>query len=679
MPPSATDPELEALIRNITHTLAHSSVTEPVAKLLQSTQRKLLQVSTNVAAEPTFWNPLQDNFLKNHLRVGVIIQNADALIKASNQTAQEILGVSGQELHGKSFIDIFPYVTDQDHQAIPDHQRPIIQVSRTKKPLHNFIMGVYRAQHDEPLWITIDTDPVFDHNGHVYELISTFTNIGTTRQIEQTLYTGYRRYQLAVEASGVGVWDWELSSGHVYIDPRIKALLGYHDHEIANTFDAWSKHIHPDDLPQVIETAYDHIDGKTPVYELEYRVLHKDNSLRWLLLRGVALYNENGQAHQIIGTQLDISERKFAEAALQESEARFRQLTDTVPEAFWLAEPGDSELLYVSSAYARIWNIPLDKIYSSRVSFFENIHPADKEQVRAFYNSVQDYSVPHNNIEYRIIRPQGEERWVRASIFPITNPDGGIYRLAGMFEDITERKYSEKQSVDLTLERERVKVLAKFIEDASHDFRTPLTIINNNIYLLEMINDPQQQKHLLSVVKKQVSNITKLLDSMLTMSRLDTGVHLFIQPTDINQILQDLSQMLQPVTSKKGIKLRFDLANIPIIQADSEKIKQAFSNILWNAIRYNKIGGSIIIRTWLKGDFVIAEISDTGIGMDRKELAHIFERFYRVDNSRPSNQDTGGAGLGLSIARMIIESHGGTIEADSAEGVGSTFRITLST
>lgn len=487
-----------------------------------------------------------------------------------------------------------------------------------------------------------------------------------------------QRTRQALDTSAMGIWDWELDTGRLTIDPTIKALLGYYDSDIDNTLIDWSNHVHPEDRQNMLYAVHSHLEGTTSVMENEHRVMHRDGSIRWLLMRGAALRDQQGYASQLVGTYTDITERKSSESLLEESEQRFRELADVIPEVFLLAEPGNSKLLYISPAYARIWGRPAQTLYEDPISFFDNIHPDDQEYVRQFYNSVVATSTGHNDIEYRIIRPDNRERWIRASFFPVLNSEGAVYRIAGVCEDITERKFVEHKTVELTREREQVKVLVKFMEDASHDFRTPLTVINNNIYLLEMVADAEQKKNLITGLKKQVANLTNLLDSMLTMARLDTGAKLLLQPVDMNKLIHECCQQLETVIERKDIRVRLDLAShLPLIQADQDKLKRAVSNILWNAIRYNRTGGTIIIRSWVRHDYVVSEISDTGIGISKENLARIFERFYRVDEARPANADTGGAGLGLPIAKSIIEAHGGFLDADSAEGVGSTFRMSL--
>ncbi len=136
-----------------------------------------------------------------------------------------------------------------------------------------------------------------------------------TRMV-QALRTSEERYERAIEAGKVGVWDWNLETDEYYVALNLKALLGYEDHEIRNHLDDWGKHVHPDDIEQVMAAIEAHVRGETPQYELEHRMLHKDGSVRWVLARGIVIRDEKGKPVRVAGTDTDITERKLMEAQL---------------------------------------------------------------------------------------------------------------------------------------------------------------------------------------------------------------------------------------------------------------------------------------------------------------------------------------------------------------------------
>ncbi|NIR49139.1 PAS domain-containing protein [candidate division KSB1 bacterium] len=146
------------------------------------------------------------------------------------------------------------------------------------------------------------------------------------RLAEQALRESEKRYKMATEAGNVGVWDWNLETDELHLDPKLKAMLGYEAHEIQNHMDAWLELVHPDDRSKVTNQAQKHLEGALPIYEIEHRIVHKDGSVRWFLARGTALRNASGEPYRMIGTDTDITDRKGAEEALHKALSEVKQL-----------------------------------------------------------------------------------------------------------------------------------------------------------------------------------------------------------------------------------------------------------------------------------------------------------------------------------------------------------------
>ncbi len=231
-------------------------------------------------------------------------------------------------------------------------------------------------------------------------------------------------------------------------------------------------------------------------------------------------------------------------------------------------------------------------------------------------------------------------------------------------------------TVDTLLEQEKSKIMATFMESATHDLRTPLTIINTSLYLLERISDPDKRKGRLQQVKDQVTHLHTLIENLITMARFDSGAELEFQPCELNQVLLAIQQNhVSQLTPEHHLAIDFTLADMPLfINADSEYLQQALLNIIDNAIQYTPDEGKIRIALYSAACEAIVEVSDTGIGIEAEDLPHIFERFYRVDKART---DRGRSGLGLAITQKIIEAHDGLIKVTSAPDRGSTFRVSL--
>ncbi|MBE9178576.1 PAS domain-containing protein [Oculatella sp. LEGE 06141] len=237
------------------------------------------------------------------------------------------------ERHGKSYDDIIGHtmseVIDQDDFATtikPMLDRALAGETLRYETYHESATGVSTA-------LSITYTPYFELNGTISGVVASIRNITELKQVEEALRQSEQRYALAVNAGKVGVWDWNLETNDIYVDPMLKSLLGYDDAEINNRLEDWASLVHSDDQPIMQQTAASHIEGQTPIFELEHRMLHKDGSIRWLLARGHAIRDGDGRPYRIIGTDTDITDRKQAELALHhqlEKEQRLNRVIQAI-------------------------------------------------------------------------------------------------------------------------------------------------------------------------------------------------------------------------------------------------------------------------------------------------------------------------------------------------------------
>jgi signal transduction histidine kinase len=244
-------------------------------------------------------------------------------------------------------------------------------------------------------------------------------------------------------------------------------------------------------------------------------------------------------------------------------------------------------------------------------------------------------------------------------------PNDELKYLADTFDDMLGR-------LEAVFESQK-----QFIQDASHELRTPIAIAQTNIEVTEMAKEvtASDYKHLMKGLKQNLERMTQLADQLLLLA--DTGQeHVNWQVTDMKAAINEVASEVNTRIAAAGISLELELAPDEVmVRGDSLRIKQALSNLIDNAIRYNQPGGWVKVSTRLVESRLIVVIQDSGIGISPAEQPYIFDRFYRVDKSRARSQ--GGSGLGLAIVKKIVEDHGGTISVESALGKGSTFQIIL--
>jgi two-component system, OmpR family, sensor histidine kinase BaeS len=218
----------------------------------------------------------------------------------------------------------------------------------------------------------------------------------------------------------------------------------------------------------------------------------------------------------------------------------------------------------------------------------------------------------------------------------------------------------------------------EFLTAVSHELRTPLTYIKGYSDILNkgIVKNHEEQTEYLSIINKEATRVAFLVDDLFEMSKLQVGeFQLNKDMANVNSIIERVAMTLRPVAEKKGIKLDIKLSlQIPEIDIDNKRIEQVIYNIIENAIKYTDYG-EVTVHSYLQNEYVMIEINDSGIGIPKQEIPKIWDRFYRIDKSRA--RKTGGSGLGLYIAKQIVNSHNGEIMAKSIENHGSTFIIYL--
>lgn len=253
---------------------------------------------------------------------------------------------------------------------------------------------------------------------------------------------------------------------------------------------------------------------------------------------------------------------------------------------------------------------------------------------------------------------------------------GQLEYIFGLGLDLSDREAAHRQAMELVMERERVQMLQEFIGDASHDLRTPIANLQTSLYLLQAHADqPEKRQYYIDKVGILINHVQRLVEDLLSMSQLDqNSAHFNFRPLDLNQIVRDLVTANESIAQRKNHRLTLHDHPEPLmLPVDDVHFNRALTNLVTNAIAYTPDNGNITITLYKTERELVIEIADTGIGIAPEHLPHIFERFYRIDKSRRTDQ--GGTGLGLAITRKIVEAHAGTIDVTSTPQVGTTFTL----
>jgi PAS domain S-box-containing protein len=378
-------------------------------------------------------------------------------------------------------------------------------------------------------WISDKGFAITDKDGKVCRITGIAEDITERMRAEEALRKSGERYALATKAARVGVWDWNIQTNEFYLDPNVKAILGYSDAEIPNDIEVWSNYVHPDDKQPVMEAFQDHIDGKTPEFAYEHRMLHKDGSIRWIMARGTAIRDDQGNPVRVVGTDTDITQRKQAEEALLESERKFRNLAEQSPNMIFIIK--SSKVVYANRKCEEITGYKRDELHSADFDFFRLIAPEGVKLIKKnFKKHMSGEEV--KPYEYTLIR-KSDKRIEVIITTKLINYEGEN-AILGILTDITERKNAEKalREKDNKLERQAKNLI---------EMNTALKV------LLE-----QREKEKTNIKESLLADIKKLVYPYVEKLE-NKGLNEDAQ-TFVNIIKSNINDLISPLASNLSSK-----------------------------------------------------------------------------------------------------------------------------
>ncbi|MBE2269760.1 MAG: PAS domain S-box protein [Anaerolinea sp.] len=352
-----------------------------------------------------------------------------------------------------------------------------------------------------------------------------------------------------------------------------------------------------------------------------------------------------GNRGQVV-TLSDVTKEKRMEAELRQSLNYFQAIFDSATDAIFICDAATGNVLDANERASDLFGCTREALIGSR-------------------------KVDHFEAGVALFTREADQRalWLDTRIRParLGNDDRFLVRVS----DVTEQKHAQQRDFELALERERVTILSHFIRDASHEFRTPLSIMRTSMYLLTRTDDAARRQEKAEQVEHAINLMTRLVDMLITLATLDSGLPLRRQPADVSLLVNQAVSAPRPF--QKTLRWALSLSPCASSGIDAEQLHEALRQLLDNAVNFTPEGGLISVSTYQCEDHLSIEIQDTGCGIAEDDLPKIFNRFFRIDDAHTSS----GFGLGLPIAKRIVEMHGGSISVASQLGQGSTFYITL--
>ena len=367
----------------------------------------------------------------------------------------------------------------------PPEPNPFTKMRRTKKHEET---ELYLAE--KGIWLFVSADPILDGEGNIIGLVHIVKDITDRKQAEEALRESEKKFKDLVEKSNVGVYLIQ-DRVNKYLNARCAEIHGYSVEEMINKIGPKDTTF-PEDWSAIEENIRKRMSGEVELLHHEFRIITKNQEIKNVEIFGSRTIYQGRPA--VIGTMLDITERKRAEEKLRESEERFRQLAENIREVFYIYEEDTNQLCYISPAYKEIWGCPPSQsLYQEPKSLLDAVHPEDKDRVKRSLGKRNQEEVEE---VYRIVRPDGSIRWIKDRSFPVYDSSGKIRRIVGIAADITDHKMGEEKLKYLSL----------------HD---SLTGLYNRIYFEEEINRIEKARYdTVGVVSCDVDGLKLVNDTL---------------------------------------------------------------------------------------------------------------------------------------------------------------------
>ena len=522
----------------------------------------------------------------------------------------------------------------------------------------------------------------------------------------------------------------------VYVSPRYSEIWGQPSENLYQNPNIWTQSIHPEDIDRINQAHA--LTADSGVFSEEYRIVRPDGEIRWIWGRCFPLKNAQGNIEQIAAVAEDISDRKIAAIALQQSEQRLRASESLLSAMFERSVVG----MAITDANGRF--VRANPFYQQMVGYSEselqlmrftdNMLPEDIEDNLRLRTQVLSGESEGYQMEKRLLHRNGKMLWVRTTSSKILDEVGQPPLFVGVIEDISDRKQAEESLQSAEVERQEAidalyqlnqqlesrveqrtqelqfanqqlietnaelaratKLKDEFLANMSHELRTPLNAIlgmSEGLMTAVFGELNERQMRSLSLIETSGRHLLALINDILDVAKIGAGkLALELSSVEVEYLCKSSLNFVKQVANQKNIQLKLAIApNIPTVLVDERRMRQALINLLSNAVKFTpkngrvslevklqKIETSILSELTIECSYALVfSIIDTGIGISPTDISKLFQAFVQIDSSL--NRQYSGTGLGLTLVKQIAELHGGSVNVTSQVGEGSCFTIVL--
>jgi PAS domain S-box-containing protein len=579
-----------------------------------------------------------------------------------NRSLCQILGYAKDELIGRSVKELsHPEdrdLTDAERDRVREGE---IETVRFEKR--------YLRKNGTVVWVDLAVALARDAGGEPEYEIAMFDDITSRKVLDAALRDKTELLQLGQSAARMIILDYDLAGNQLTWSDSPEWLRG--PLPASGEYPQFKDQVHPEDREQFILSRKRALDTLEPGTQ-EYRVVRTDGQVIWVLARRQVLTDPSGKGAHLLVAMIDITERKHGEAALRESEARFRSLTQLSSDWYW-EQDASFGLTFMSGRMGERTGLDA-AAYLGRKRWDSpalNLSEDDWAKHRAQLERHE----PFRNFEMQRPSEQGGSRWISLSGEPLFDEAGRFIGYRGVGSDITERKQAEIALREAHEELKRSNSeLEQFAYVASHDLQEPLRMVSSYTQLLlrrfgERFDGDSRE--FMGYIVDGAARMKQLIEDLLAYSRVGTRSKDF-REVPVEEALRRAVSNLRAAIEETGAAVSWDA--LPSVLADDTQLTQLFQNLIGNALKFRSASvPRIHVFVSAKEGQWHFMVRDNGIGIEPPYFERIFMVFQRLHNKA----EYPGTGIGLAICKKVVERHGGRIWVESRPGEGSAFHFTL--
>ncbi|MGF2411695.1 MAG: PAS domain S-box protein, partial [Ferruginibacter sp.] len=605
---------------------------------------------------------------------GVVFTDAEGKIFWSNEGFIELTGFTKQEVIGKTPLEL--------GEGPLSKSDALLSMVTAFFEGRSFNVELIHYKKDKTwFWARVTGQAMLDGNGKVVQYFAIVENISAEKEVQRKLKQYDERLKLALTNVGDNYWEHNFLTGKTFFSNNINELLGYTVEEYDDAATLWWDCVHPNDRDMLVENDKGYKLGLIDHHTNEYRVVHKNGKIRWVYDRGVVTEkDERGKPLIIVGTHIDITERKLSEQAITIKEEKYRSIIANMN--LGLLEVDNHETIqFANQSFCEMSGYTLEELIGRKASTL--FVKGENQEYIETKNEMRKKGIS-DAYEVCLQNKSGEVKWWLISGAPRYNDNGDLVGSIGIHLDITQQKLLELELIDAREQAESsVNAKQTFLANMSHEIRTPMNAILGMANQLSKSKLNKDQHFYLNTIHSAADNLLIIINDILDLSKIDAG-KLTLEKIGFEPkaVMSRVMQVMVHRAEEKGLNFInsfCDARMSPILLGDPYRLNQVLLNLISNAIKFTQ-KGNVDITCRVKEDLptkqtVQLTVTDTGIGMDESFAKNLFDKFSQEDSSVVRKY--GGTGLGMSISKELVDLMGGKINVSSKKGEGTSISIII--